>query len=120
MEIDEPFEFESGQSFDIESGKTCLTNDSPPSVLPCTVPCEPTVPLSHTLLGIFHLLFTPVLISMIAEQTNVYAREVLSTDAYERFDQVRPLEIQAYFGFVILMEINQLPCLYDYWKFDPT
>ena len=113
MEIDEPFEFESGQSFDIESGKTCLTNDSPPSVLPCTVPCEPTVPLSDTLLGIFHLLFTPVLISMIAEQTNVYAREVLSTDAYERFDQVRPLEIQAYFGSIILMGINQLPCLYD-------
>ena len=50
---------------------------------------------------------------MIAEQTNVYAREVLSTDAYERFDQVTPLEIQAYFGFMILMGINQLPCLYD-------
>ena len=57
---------------------------------------------------------------MIAEQTNVYAQEVLSTDAYKRFDQVRLLEIQAYFGFVILMGSNQLPCLYDYWKFDPT
>ena len=57
---------------------------------------------------------------MIAEQTNVYAREVLSTYAYERFDQVTPLEIQAYFGFMILMGINQLPCLYDYWKLDPT
>ena len=53
---------------------------------------------------------------MIAEQTNVHAREVLSTDAYERFDQVTPLEIQAYFGFMILMGINQLPCLYHYWK----
>ena len=50
-----------------------LTNDSPPSVFPCTVLREPTVPLSHTLLGIFHLLFTPALISMIAEQTYVYA-----------------------------------------------
>ena len=50
---------------------------------------------------------------MIAEQTNVYAREVLSTDAYDKFDHGTPLEIQAYFGFMILMGINQLPCLYD-------
>ena len=72
MEIDEPFQFVSGESFDFESAKTGLTNDSPTTVHPCTVPCEPTVPLSHTLLGIFHLLFTPALINMIAEQTNVY------------------------------------------------
>ena len=81
MEIDELFQFVSAESFDFESAKTALTDDSPTTVLSCTVPCEPTVPLSHTLLGIFHLLFIPALINTIAEQTNVYAWEVLSTDA---------------------------------------
>ena len=73
MDIDESFEFESGESFDFESAKTGLTNDIPTTFLPCTIPCKPTVPLSHTLLGIFHFLFTPALINMIAEQTNLYA-----------------------------------------------
>ena len=73
MEIEEPFEFESDESFDFESAKKGLTKDSPTIVLPCTVPCETTAPLSHTLLGIFHLLFTPALINMITEQTNVNA-----------------------------------------------
>ena len=77
-----------------------------------------TVSFSYTLLGIFHLVFTPPLINMSAEQTNVYTQEVLSTDPYETFDQVTPLEIQAYFGFMILMGINQLQCLYD--KFQLT
>ena len=33
MEIDEQFEFESGESFDFGSAKTGLTNDSPTTVL---------------------------------------------------------------------------------------
>ena len=45
---------------------------------------------------------------------------LLSTDVYDRFDQITPLEIQAYFGFMILMGINQLLCLCDYWKLDKT
>ena len=28
------------------------------------------------------------------------------------------LKNQAYFGFMMLMAINQLPCIYDYWKKD--
>ena len=45
---------------------------------------------------------------------------MLSADAFEKFDLVTPHEIQAYFGFMLLMGINKLPCLYDYWKKDMT
>ena len=97
-----------------------ITPYTPTTPLPCTVPCEPTVTLPSTPLGVFHLLFIPTLINIICEQSNLYAQQVLSDNAYQHFDQITPTEIQAYFGFMILMGINQLPCLYDYWKLDTT
>lgn len=66
------------------------------------------------------MLFTPSLLNIISEQTNLYARQVLSDDGYKKFHEVTQLEIQAYLGFMILMGINKLPCIYDYWKEDPT
>ena len=61
---------------DLESATTCSSlppTTTPITVFPCTVPCEPRVSLPHTLLGIFHLLFTPSLLNIISEQTNLYA-----------------------------------------------
>ena len=89
------------------------TVTSPVSVVPCKEPIGPKVPLQHTSLGIFHLLFTPILISHICDQTNLYAKQVLSPAAFETFDLVTPHELQAYIGFMILMGVNKLPALYD-------
>ena len=58
----------------------------------------PAVSITPSILGTFRLFFTVALMSTVVEQTNLYARQV------------------AFLGFAILMGINQLPSLADYWK----
>ena len=89
-------------------------------MVPCTETCGPNVSLPPSPLGLFRLLFTPYLIQLIVDNTNLYAEQVLSPENYLKFEKVTSLEIQAYFGFMLLMGINQLPCLYDYWRTDTT
>ena len=69
---------------------------------------------------IFRLFFTTTLIDLIVDQTNLYASQVMDTAHYEKWTKVTPEEIWAYFGFMILMGINHLPAIADYWKLDPT
>lgn len=90
------------------------------SVHSCTDFVGPNVPLSTNLLELFHVLFPLSLIITICEQTNLYAKQVLSPDAYDKYTEITPTELHAYFGFMILMGINQLPSIYDYWKRDTT
>ena len=56
----------------------------------------------------------------IVEQTNLYTSQVMDALHYDKWSQVTADEICAYFGFMILMSVNHLPALADYWKFDPT
>ena len=88
--------------------------------VPCKVPCGPTVLLSHNSREIFRLFFTSSLLSLISEQTNLYAKQVLTPEAFDKYEPITPREIEAYFGFMILMGINQLPTLHDYWRKDST
>ena len=44
----------------------------------------------------------------------------MSAAQYVKWTDVTAEEIWAFFGFMILMGINQLPALRDYWKLDPT
>ena len=83
------------------------TSASPINITPCDKQAGPKVPLPSNPLG-------DDLISMIVRETNRYAEqalqgknEVWSTDA---------AEIRAYLGFMILMGINELPELRDYWS----
>ena len=39
---------------------------------------------------------------------------------YDKWTKLTADELWAYFGFMILMGVNQLPALADYWKLDPT
>ena len=57
------------------------------------------------------------IMSTIVEQTNLYAREVLGEDVSKWIDLTEG-ELLAFLGFTILMGINQLPSLKDYWKKD--
>ena len=106
-----------------------LNQPSPPTITPnqpiiivhpCTQSHGPNTTLGATLLEIFHILFPVSLISMIADKTNLIAEQVLSSEAFQKFEPVITEEIQAYFGFMLLMGINKVPCLYDYWKKDTT
>ena len=58
------------------------------------------------------------IIDYIVDQTNHYARECMSDDSFAKWVPVTDAEIQAYLGFVILMGINRLPALRDYWRRD--
>ena len=82
--------------------------------------CGPNVTLPPSPIELFLLFFTPYLIKLIVDNTNLYAEQVLSAENYLKFEKVMSLEIQAYFGFMLLMGINQLPCLSDCWRIDTT
>ena len=44
----------------------------------------------------------------------------MSESQYAKWVEVNEEEIWAYMGFMILMGINHLPALCDYWKMDTT
>ena len=69
---------------------------------------------------VFELMFTPSLIDTIIEQTNLYAKQVMGDDKYAAWEEVSTDELKAYLGFCILMGINWLPALDDYWSSDHT
>ena len=80
---------------------------------PCSEQAGPRVQLPSDPLGLFSLFFDDTLVDLIVEETNRYAEQTLqgteewSTDA---------AEIRAYMGFMILMGINHLPEIRDYWS----
>ena len=65
-------------------------------------------------------MFTPGLLDDIVEQSNLYAKEVMGEDKYRTWTTITREELRAYLGFCILMGINHLPALDDYWSKDPT
>ena len=83
----------------------------------------PTVPVADVG-DIFSTFFTSDLLLKIVEETNRYAN--LCRKANLSDDDPPPTEwmtdqdeISAFIGFTILMGLNRLPSLYDYWSVDP-
>ena len=66
----------------------------------------------------FRLFFTTTLMDLIVAQTNLYAQQTMDESEFESWTQVTAEELWAYMGFCILMSINHLPSLKDYWKTD--
>ena len=83
---------------------------------PCTELAGPRVSLPHDPLGIFSLYFDDNLVGMIVEETNRYAELCLQETNKQWSTDVE--EIRAYLGFMILMGINRLPEIRDYWSTD--
>ena len=67
----------------------------------------------------FELYFNNDLQEHIMRQTNIYAKSVMGEDAFQTWNQVTIEELKAFFGFSILMGINHLPSIDDYWSRDP-
>ena len=44
----------------------------------------------------------------------------MGEEKYSRWEQINEVELRAYLGFSILMAINHVPALEDYWKRDPV
>ena len=70
-------------------------------------------------LGVFQLFFTEELLGEIVAQSNRYAKQVLEEEAYSQWDAITVKELKAFIGFCLLMGVNRLPAIYDYWKRDP-
>ena len=92
------------------------TQATPVVVTPCTELAGPRVPLPHDPLGIFSLFFNDNLVGMIVEETNRYAEQCLQET--DKQWSTNAEEIRAYLGFMILMGINRLPEIRDYWSTD--
>ena len=66
--------------------------------------------------------FTGELLMTIVEETNRYAAQFASRQpsSNQREWKTSVDELKVYFGFMILMGINQLPEIRDYWAKDPS
>ena len=78
----------------------------------------PTFPVPSSPLKLFQQFFTITICTVIVEQTNLYARQVVGEEKYAQFEVVTVEEFLAYQGFCILMGLVQLPSLDDYWRRD--
>ena len=89
-------------------------------VSPFVQPVGPAGILPPTVLGVFRLFFTTTLMATIVEETNRYARQVLGDAADAKWLDVTAEDIWAFLGFALLMGINKLPQLHQYWNTDPV
>ena len=98
----------------------CWTSTlTPTTIMPFTSSVGPKVTIPDSPSDIFQLMFTPDPLQSIVEQSNFYAKEVMGEDKYGVWVKITTEELKAYLGFCILMGINQLPALDDYWSTDP-
>ena len=79
----------------------------------------PTVPIPDSPLEVFELFFTADLQQKIVDDTNRYAKQVMGDIRYSSWTKIIREELKASIGFSILMGINQLPSVDDYWSKDP-
>ena len=98
--------------------KGWTTTPSPVHVQPCTAQVGPTVPTSRDPLEMFSYFFDDLLLSQIVTETNRYAAQCLSATNQDVTWEMDVAELKAYFGFMIVMGINRLPEIRDYWSLD--
>ena len=88
-------------------------------VQPFSEQTGPTTAIPCLISEMFLLFFSMGIMELIVNQTNLYASQVMGPEKFAAWEQVTVTELKAYFGFMILMGINKLPALVDYWKVDP-
>ena len=91
---------------------------TPVSVESCLVPAGPLVPISREPLEMFQHFFTDDLLSLIVRETNRYAAQCLAATNNTSTWETNLEEVKAYLGFMVVMGINRLPEIRDYWCTD--
>ena len=94
------------------------TNLHPVILNPFSGTSGPTFTVTENPIDVFRHFFTCELIDTIVQQTNLYAKQIMTPAAYTEWDKITVCELEAYFGFCILMSINHLPAIDDYWRKD--
>ena len=89
---------------------------SPVTVQPCTTPVGPCFPVTREPLEMFLQFFDESLLSDIVRETNRYASQCLTASNSQATWSTNVEEIKAYMGFMIVMGLNQLPEIRDYWS----
>ena len=136
----EDADLENGEDDDEDENKSAAPPHLPPSnsssssdTLPCwsptltpvTIPpfCSPvgpTIDIPESPIDTLDPMFTPDLVDDMVEKSNRYAKEVMGEEKFSVWTKVTREELRAYLGFCVLMGINHLPALDDYWSTDPT
>ena len=92
---------------------------TPVNIAQFNSPVGPTVTVLDSPLKVFELLFTTDLQSNVVNESNKYAAQVMGEERYNKWDKMTEDEFRAYLGFNILMGINKLPSIDDYWSRNP-
>ena len=88
-------------------------------IQPFTSSVGPSLDIPSSPLEVFDLFFSPDLLQIIVRESNTYANIVMGNDKYEKWSKITVEEVKAFLGFSVLMGINHLPSLNDYWSRDP-
>ena len=67
-------------------------------------------------LDVFKKLFNDEILNVIVRETNRYARQKLAGDALDKWQDVTLEEIKAFLGVSVVMGVNILPSISDYWS----
>ena len=90
------------------------TELEPVDIEPFTEAVGPMFDIPTSPCEVFQHFFTDEICSMITQQTNLYANQVMGAERYSTWEKVTVDELRAYFGFSILMGLVQLPAINDY------
>ena len=102
-----------------DSESTWTTTIKRLNIQPFTSPVGPTQDISSSPLEVFDLFFSPDLMERIVRESNAYAKSAMGNERYEKWSKITVDELRAFLGFSVLMGINHLPSLNDYWSRDP-
>ena len=106
------------------AGVTLLTPAWTEQLTPVTIEeftsrTGPTVNIPESPLEVFELFFSDDLLDIIVEESNRYAGQVMGEERYREWKKITKEDVKAFLGFSILMGINHLPSVDDYWSKDP-
>ena len=90
----------------------------PVTINPFTSPVGPAVPIASPL-DVFTLFFSSDLMEEITNESNRYAQQVMGDEMFSKWNRMTVEELKAFLGFHILMAMNHLSSLDDYWRRDP-
>ena len=67
-------------------------------------------------LDVFKKFFNDEILNVIVRETNRYARQTLAGEALDKWQDVTLQEIKAFLGVSVVMGVNILPSISDYWS----
>ncbi len=76
----------------------------------------PTISIPDSPMEIFHLFYSSDILDNIAQETMTYVKQQMSPENFLKFEPITKTDLEAFFGFSILMGINPLPSIHMYWE----